>query len=38
MRSVRSAIAVDRVSRPEDPVYSLRRFFVEDGVPRIRFE
>ncbi|WBB69441.1 alkaline phosphatase D family protein [Micromonospora sp. WMMD812] len=27
--------AVDRVSRPDDPVYSLRRFVVEDGSSRV---
>jgi len=27
--------AVDRVSRPDDPVYSLQRFVVESGEPRV---
>jgi alkaline phosphatase D len=27
--------AVDRVSRPDDPVYSLQRFVVENGVSRV---
>lgn len=29
--------AVDRVSRQDDPVYSLQRFVVENAVPRIQF-
>ncbi|OLF06808.1 hypothetical protein BLA60_30115 [Actinophytocola xinjiangensis] len=28
--------AVDKVSRPEDPVYPLRRFTVADGVPEVQ--
>ena len=27
--------AVDRVSRPDDPVYSLQRFTVEHGKPHV---